>query len=136
MADCDPLIDAGYVATVTGADVSDSDRVEALIQITSNLVGEILGTGCVDPAEASTRLKVTVAQFVARGLASTPQQEAVRAEQIGDYRVEFVAGTTGNVGIDVDVLRKMLTPLMPGGKNYSVQTIDKGFGIDAVPVVN
>jgi hypothetical protein len=121
MADCEALVDTTFVKTVTGVDVSDTDRVESLIVIASTLIGEEFGA-CVDPDEASMRLRTVCANYVAYMMTSGAggAAGALRAEQIGDYRVEYQGNRTSES--DLQVLRDMLSA-MYGGSAYSVGTL-------------
>lgn len=122
MARCEPIVDAVFVKTVTGVDISDLNRVDELISITSDLVAEELvgPTACIDPARAQMRLKVIVAEFVAYNLSIRPGDQIVKAESVGDYRVEFQ--TSNNSGMDLGRLRQMLKPLR--NRAYTVHTMD------------
>jgi hypothetical protein len=122
MARCEPIVDAVFVKTVTGCDITDLSRVDELISITSDLVAEeLLGpVACVNPALAPMRLKVIVAEFVAYNLSVRPNDQIVKAEAVGDYRVEYQTSNTS--GMDLERLKRMLKPLRT--RNYTVQTID------------
>lgn len=121
MADCLPLITPEFLHTVTGVDVSDTASVEALILITSTLIGEELG-GCVDPETATMKLRVVCAQYTAYSMSPRGSgPAAVRAEQVGDYRVEYQAQGNSDM-FDLQVLRDMLSS-MHGGSAYSVSTL-------------
>ena len=121
MADCQPLITKDFLHSVTGADISDGTAVDALIVIVSTLIGEELG-GCVAPASASMKLRVVCAQYTAYCM--TPRgagPSAVRAEQVGDYRVEYQTSGGGDA-FDLQVLRDMLAS-MHAGSTYTVNTL-------------
>jgi hypothetical protein len=122
MARCEPIIDAIFVQKVTGADISDLSRVDELISITSDLVAEeILGTTrCFSPDLAPMQLKVIVAEFVAYNLTTKPNDQIVRAETVGDYRVEYQS--SNSAGMDLDRLKRMLKPLRV--RNYTTRTVD------------
>jgi hypothetical protein len=121
VADCLPLITPDFLHTVTGVDVSDTAAVEELIVITSTLIGEELG-GCVDPETATMKLRVVCAQYTAYVMTSGAggSSAALRAEQIGDYRVEYQNSSSDQ--FDLQVLRDMLAS-MHGGSAYSVSTL-------------
>lgn len=123
MARCEPIIDAEFVKTVTGADISNLQRVDELISITSDLVAEELvgPTACINPELAPMRLKVVVAEFVAYNLTIRPGDQVVKAEAMGDYRVEYQ--TTSTSGMDLDRLKRMLKPLRV--RAYTVHTVDE-----------
>jgi hypothetical protein len=119
---CLPLIEPEFLGLVTGVDVSDTASVEALILVTSGLIGEELG-GCVDPTTASMKLRVVAAQYTAYVMSSgsgTSGPAAIRAEQVGDYRVEYQRAQSDQ--FDLQVLRDMLAS-MHGGSAYSVSTL-------------
>ena len=122
MARCEPIVDAMFVKTVTGVDISDLSRVDELISITSDLVAEELvgPMACIDPATAQMRLKVIVAEFVAYNLTIRPNDQVVKAEAVGDYRVEYQ--TSNGSGMDLTRLRQMLKPLR--NRAYTVHTMD------------
>lgn len=122
MARCEPIVDAMFVKTITGVDISDLNRVDELISVTSDLVAEeLLGpTACIDPALAPMRLKVIVAEFVAYNLSTRPGDQVVKAEAVGDYRVEYQTSNTS--GMDLERLKKMLKPLRT--RAYTVHTMD------------
>lgn len=124
MADCDPLISAAFLNIVTGADiVSDPARVDAVIIIVSTLIGEENGNVCIVPAAASMKLRVVCAQYTSYVLGSgtgTTVAERVRAEQIGDYRVEYQ--NRGDEQYDLQLLRDMLNA-MYGQSTYTINTM-------------
>lgn len=122
MARCEPIVDAAFVQKVTGADITDLYRVDELISITSDLVAEeLLGPSrCISPDLAPMQLKVIVAEFVAYNLATRPNDQIVRAETVGDYRVEYQ--TSNTAGMDLQRLKQMLKPLRV--RFYTVQTMD------------
>ena len=124
------LVDADYVAFSTGADVStDPDRVDFLIEVASGLVCERCSVAWTD-ATAPVSVKQAVARLVSQALAigsdSTGSTGAmppgIKAEQIGDYRVEFASAA---VAMDMrsvdDLLRQWIR-----GSAYSIKT-DLGF---------
>jgi hypothetical protein len=121
MAECPPLVDAQFVALVTGADTSDFSKVDALISLSSALIARELGVTCVDPDQADVRVKVVCAQFVGALLQEATHDAMVRAETVGDYRVEYLANSVR--GADLAYLRKLLGPIR--GMNYSVTTLDR-----------
>lgn len=121
MADCEALIDAEFLHLTTGADISDSVSVGALIVVVSTLIGEELGA-CVAPAAATMKLRLVCAQYTSFVMSSGPgtgQVGTLRAEQIGDYRVEY--NSTSSDSFNLQVLRDMLKS-MNGSTTYSVQT--------------
>lgn len=122
MARCEPIIDAEFVKTITGCDITDLSRVDDLISVTSDLVAEeLLGPNmCVVPSAAPMRLKVIVAEYVGYNLVSRAADQVVRAETVGDYRVEYQSSNSS--GMDLERLRRMLKPLRV--RNYTVKTMD------------
>ena len=116
----DSMIDPAFIATVTGVDTATDPRVFDLIGIAEGMMADVYG-GTL-PATPTMTQRVTLAQFVAGALVATPDQAAIRSEQVGDYRVEYVGGKTVG-GLSIDVLRRMLSASL--GKNYSTQTFDK-----------
>jgi hypothetical protein len=122
MSRCEPIIDAQFVHTVTGCDISNLERVDDLISITSDLVAEELvgPQRCIIPDQAPMRLKVIVAEFVAFNLSINPNDQIVKAETVGDYRVEYQSSNTS--GMDLQRLKAMLKPLRT--RAYTVRTID------------
>lgn len=121
MADCLPLITAAFLQTVTKVDVADTSEVDSLIVIVSTLIGEELG-GCVVPAQASMKLRVVCAEYTAFCMTNGAGGGAeLRAEQMGDYRVEYQI--SGRDAFDLQVLRDMLAS-MYGASTYTVSTVD------------
>lgn len=121
MPNCPPLIDAAFVQQATGADISDLERVDTLISITSDMVSEELvgNYSCIDPDQAPMRLKIVVAEFVAQNLVTRPTDQVVKAETVGDYRVEYAQPFKS--GLDLQTLHKMLAPFRR--RYYTVQTM-------------
>ena len=126
MADCDPLITPEFLHLTTGADITDEASVEALIVIVSTLIGEELGA-CVVPADADMRLRIVCAQYtsyvMSSGSGGGGPAGNLRAEQIGDYRVEYQSSNKGDA-FDLQVLRDMLAS-MYGASTYTVSTTDE-----------
>jgi hypothetical protein len=124
VADCQPLITPEFLNAMTGADVSDTARTEWVISTVSTLIGEELG-GCVDPTSATMKLRVVCAQYCSYVMSSGSGSGAsgnLRAEQIGDYRVEYQSSNK-NDSFDLSVLRELLQS-MHGGSTYTVTTMD------------
>jgi len=123
VAVCLPLIDVEFLKLTTGADVSDRASTEALIGIVSSLIGEEFG-GCVDPADASMRLKVICAEYTSfvMGTGSGGPATGLRAEQIGDYRVEYQSSNKAD-SFDLQVLRGMLASIH-GPSAYTLTTMN------------
>jgi hypothetical protein len=123
MTDCQPLITPEFLHTVTGVDVSDPTAAEAIITIASTLIGEELGA-CVDPASASMKIRMVCAQYTAfcMGDSGGASPSGIRAEQVGDYRIEYQSN--GDDRFNLQVLRDMLAS-MYGGSSYSVGTLEK-----------
>lgn len=122
MADCLPLITAAFLKTVTKVDVTDTEEADSLITIVSTLIGEELG-GCVVPSAASMKLRVVCAEYTAFCMGSGAGGGSdLRAEQIGDYRVEYQSSDRGDA-FDLQVLRDMLAS-MHGASTYTVSTVD------------
>lgn len=72
----------------------DADQAAALLERATTLLYSRIGRVFADPATAPADLHVACAQVVANFLACRDSQQSedgsqVRAEQIGDYRVEF-----------------------------------------------
>jgi hypothetical protein len=122
VARCEPIIDATFLQTVTGADISDTARVDELISVVSDLCAEeLLGPNrCVNPELAPMRLKVVVAEYVYFNMKASSTEQIVRAETVGDYRVEYQ--TKQIPGFDLNVLRAMLKPLRI--RYYTLRTMD------------
>lgn len=122
MARCEPLVDAVFVQTVTGVEIADLQRVDELISVTSDLVAEeLIGpNACINPQTVQMRLKLIVAQYVAYLLTTKSTDQTLKAETVGDYRVEYQ--TNVNSGFDLVKLRQMLSPLRI--RAYTVHTID------------
>jgi len=131
MARCEPIIDAEFLQTVTGADISDLARVDELISVVSDLCAEeLLGPyRCVNPELAPMRLKVVVAEYVYFNMKASSTEQIVRAETVGDYRVEYQTKQTP--GFDLTVLRQMLKPLRT--RYYTMRTMDDLTNTEYVP---
>jgi hypothetical protein len=127
VADCQPLITPEFLAAMTGADVSDAARTEWVIVTVSTLIGEELG-GCVDPTTSTMKLRVVCAQYCAYVMQSGSGSGAagnLRAEQIGDYRVEYQSSNK-NDSFDLSVLRELLQS-MHGESAYTITTIEQRY---------
>lgn len=89
------LIDTDYVAAMWGQDLPDTDRGDFLIGEASGLVIEHCAPTSAGwtATTAPTRVRQAVARLVISVLsAPVGDQAALKAEQIGDYRAEFIAG--------------------------------------------
>lgn len=92
------LITPEYVAQVTGADVTDLNRVLLLIAEATEVVYAYLRRPI--PSERPPAIiRIAIASVVANSL-SAAEAGNVRAEQIGDYRIEF-GQASGAVGFDL-----------------------------------
>ena len=99
MAASSDLVTVGFVQTIRGEDV-DEDRCADLITYVSTMVREHTGSSW-DADTVPMIVAVTVANIVGDALANTPADEvAVKAEQIGDYRVEYARGAVTNLSLD------------------------------------
>jgi hypothetical protein len=105
------LVTPEYVEATTGADVSDTERVTFLIEEASALVMEWLGR-TFDSTTAPTAVKQAVAILVAGALngSSPSSPEEVKAEQIGDYRVEYAGAGRYTSGLDIRRVEYLLEP--------------------------
>lgn len=112
------LIDTTFLEVVYGETITDTSRAEVLIEIASGVVLEYCNaTWTASTAPMSVQL--VVAQMTCDALAAVPADTAtVKAEQIGDYRVEFAR--TSTLAIDVDRYRSTLNRYRLVG--YSVVT--------------
>jgi hypothetical protein len=110
-----PLIDVSYVETIYGVQLDDEVRCEALILIASDLVCEEVGTPYT-ALTAPSRAKQAVCDLVISAL-STDDEGSVKAEQIGDYRVEYARS---RAAMDLGIVAHLLGPLRRGA--YSVKT--------------
>lgn len=119
MSNCQPIIDANFLHMVTGVDISDIERIDNLISLVSDLIAAEMGGVCQDPDNCDIRVKVVCAQYVAHVLdASDDGSGSIKAETIGDYRVEYRPGASD--GFDLPMLRRMLSPVL--GRAYSTTT--------------
>lgn len=138
-----PLVDPAFVQVVTGLDVTAyAERVDALIDIVSQLTAEYAGT-VLDPEAVRMVVKIDLAEFIADTITSRPDgdderaEQVVRAEQVGDYRVEY--RTPGALDIDdleARLARRGLRPTAttvstlpdygkrPGSDDYLVAVIE------------
>jgi hypothetical protein len=120
------LIDVAYVETISGTTIADEDeaRCEALIEIASDLVREEVGVAYT-PENAPAKAKQAVCQLVLSALNAPGDDSMVKAEQIGDYRVEFTR--PGGV-MDVTTVAPLLEGLAI--RSYSVRTPAALDGVD------
>lgn len=114
------LVTPGYVAAVTGADISDDARVALLIDEASALVMEHLSREYTAET-APVAVRQAVAILVAGALGGDSESDGVKAEQIGDYRVEFAGGRFTS-GLDIRRVEYLLAPLRLAGSARSVRT--------------
>jgi hypothetical protein len=110
------LIDVAYVEVIAGREFEDSDRVEALIDIASDLVREEVGVAYTAET-APSKAKQAVCQLVLSALNAPEGDGEVKAEQIGEYRVEFAR--RGGV-MDIASVAHLLEGLYV--RSYSVRT--------------
>lgn len=107
-----PLINADYVALIGNRTltVDETTRATNLILIASNLVRTALKRD-VSSTTAPEAAKLATARLVLSVLDGGPSGEQnVRAEQVGDYRVEFQRGPTTefmDMTIIEDLIRKV-----------------------------
>lgn len=122
------LVTAEYVGLLTGVDVNtDADRTDFLITEASALVQERCGTTWTT-ATVPTVVKQAIAILVAQALLAAVGEgdgggvvpPNLRAEQIGDYRVEFDPRAP-LPGMDIAAVAHLLAPWMARSV-YSVQT--------------
>lgn len=127
MASAD-LVTVAFVEVVYGADV-DETRCATLITLASDIVREYCGTTW-DDTTVPAQIKLAVAQMVGDAFSNTPADEAsVKAEQIGDYRVEYARASmlSMSTGPYKDVLDKY---------RRSAYSINAGVPFDGVVVTN
>lgn len=110
------LIDVTYVEVISGRSYDDTDRVEALIEIASDLVREEVGVAYTDE-DAPSKAKQAVCALVLSALNAPEGAGEVKAEQIGEYRVEFAR--QGGV-MDIASVSHLLEGLYV--RSYSVRT--------------
>ena len=110
-----PLITVEYVETILGSDV-DETRTEALIEIASDLVRDSVGFDYADD-NSPARIKQAVCQLVISALISPGEEGSVKAEQIGDYRVEFARTRDA---MDLAIVEELIGPFRR--RAYSVTT--------------
>lgn len=114
------LVTPEYVASSTGADIdTDPTRVDFLIVEASTMVCEYLGreyTAADVPVAIKQAVSIMVATVLGDSDASSPD---IKAESIGDYRVEFIAGQYTS-GLDIRQVDYLLDPLK--SKARSVRT--------------
>lgn len=112
------LVTASYVRQLTGADVSDAERVAFLMDVASGLVQEYAGrTWTVETAPTS--VKAAVAYLVHDALMVGDETPWTRAEQIGDYRVEYQDGES--LGMSLSRVAHLLD--LPGARRVRVGSI-------------
>lgn len=116
------LVTPEYVAASTGADVSDEERTNFLIGEASSLVMDYLGK-TYTPENAPTAVKQAVSIMVADVLEDDGEGGGggdVKAEQVGDYRVEFANAGKYTAGLDIRQVEYLLA--MVDGGSRSVRT--------------
>ena len=130
------LITAEYVAASTGADVAgDPKRVGFLILEASTMVMEYLGRPYT-PENAPVAVKQAVAVMVSSVLADKDTTAPdIKAESIGDYRVEFQAGGFTS-GLDIRQVAYLLAPLRSGARAVKTNVAQDGLASGTYLVVN
>lgn len=106
------LVTAEYVAATTGADVSDTERVDFLIDEASTLVSEWLGR-TFTPENAPAAVRQAVAILVDGALSTGDVgggSDEVKSEQIGDYRIEYAGAGRFSSGLDIRRVEYLLEP--------------------------
>jgi hypothetical protein len=114
------LVSPEYVASSTGADITgDPARVEFLIGEAGSLICESLGRAYT-PETVPVAVKQAIAILVNTALAADPGEGGatggVKAEQIGDYRVEFATAGVYTSGLDLRQVAYLLDPLRAGAR--------------------
>lgn len=93
------LVTVEFVEIIRGEDV-DHARCQSLIIYVSTMVREHCGTTW-DEDTVPMLVAVTVANIIGDALANAPADEInVKAEQIGDYRVEYARAAVANLSLD------------------------------------
>jgi hypothetical protein len=127
--DCDGLIDADFMALVTGVTITEeqTDKFNTLNDLVAGMVAEIVygpdTTVCV--TNPSNSMKVAIAQFMAPVMVLTPAAPSpnpIKSEAIGDYRVEYRDSSGGDL-LDIRVLRRLLAK--GSSRNGTIHTIDE-----------
>lgn len=115
------LVTPEYVAMTTGADVSNTERVELLIAEAGALVMESLSL-TFTPETAPTKVRQAVAILVAGALGgedgTTPEE--IKSEQVGDYRVEYAGTGRYHPGLDLRRVEYLLSSLR--GRARAIRT--------------
>lgn len=110
------LVTPQYVAASTGADVTDVERTQFLIGEASSLVMDYVGR-TYTPETAPTAVKQAVSIMVASALeAGGTDGGDVKAEQIGDYRVEFGGAGQYTDGLDIRQVEYLLAMVAGGSR--------------------
>lgn len=115
-----PLVNADYVALIGDRTFTDTEvtKVNALIPIASNLVRQRLKYD-VSATTAPENARVAVARLCLSVVDGGASGDAnVRAEQIGDYRIEFQRGSTFQV-MDMELVEDLLKPLARRSRSVS-----------------
>ena len=111
------LVTVEFVEMIYGATV-DAERAAVLVAVASNVVREYCGAAW-DSTDVPANISLAVAQMVGDAFTSTPADAAqVKAEQIGDYRVEYTRANQLAISTKPyeDVLDKYRT------RGYSITT--------------
>lgn len=116
-----PLINASYVTLVGGRTFTDVEetRVEGLITIASNLVRSAAKAD-YSSTTAPEFARLAVARLVLSAFDSGQDSDGnVRAEQIGDYRVEYQRAASVQ-DMDLSIIDDLIKRI--GRRAYSVRT--------------
>jgi hypothetical protein len=130
------LVTPEYVASSTGADITgDPTRVEFLIGEAGSLICESLGRAYT-PETVPVAVKQAIAILVSTALASDGGEGgatgAVKAEAIGDYRVEFATAGVYTSGLDIRQVEYLLGPLRSGARAIRTDVALEGIASGAL----
>lgn len=115
-----PLINAAYITLIDGRTFTgaESPRVDGLISIASNLVRSAAKAD-YSSTTAPEFARLAVARLVLSALDSGAEGERdLRAEQIGDYRVEFQRAPAVQ-DMDLSIIDDLIKRI--GRRSYSVR---------------
>lgn len=110
------LVTPEYVAATTGADISDRERVEFLIGEASEMVMDYLGQEFT-PENCPVAVKQAVSIMVDGALDESDGDADLKAEQVGDYRVEYAGSANYASGLDLRRVEHLLGMVRGTGRS-------------------
>jgi hypothetical protein len=123
------LVDIAYLEAVSGRAYADqAARATTLVDIASRLVREAARRPELTGENAPEAARLAVARLVIAALDQDAEQDAVRAEQIGDYRVEFQRRSDLPGRLDLSLVDDLIDDLRPRARSVRAGTPIEGTG--------